>query len=313
MLLQSGRGRGAEELAKELGVSRRTLFRDLKMLEMAGIPYYHEPGTGYRIARTFYLPPVSLTVLETLALLLLGKAASAQRGRPMVAEALSAINKLTSTVPEPVRAACNEMMANVSVQPAAGAVAAQEEVLYASLQRCVDEQRVCCVEYSSRQADEAEPLRMELRPYALHFAARAWYVIGWTNLHQEVRTLKLTRIVSVEPLNRRFDRPPRFKVADKIGQAWQLIPEGKLHRIELCFAPKVAVNVAEVQWHASQQTKMLPDGSCRMTFQVDGLGEIAWWLCGYADQVTIVKPTKLRGMMRDMLDRAVKNHDTPRR
>ena len=115
MLLQSGRAGRTYDLTSELGISRRTLFRDLKALEMAGIPYYHDPEAGYRIARSFFLPPISLTVLETLALMLLGEAASVQPGRPMAAPALSALSKLIATAPEPVRTACSELMANVSV------------------------------------------------------------------------------------------------------------------------------------------------------------------------------------------------------
>lgn len=308
MLLQSGQGRSAAELAQELGVSRRTLFRDLSMLQMAGIPFYHEPDVGYRISRAFYLPPVSLTILETLALLLLGKSAAAQRGRPMVTEAISAINKLTSTVPEPVREACNEMMENVSIVPAAGAVASQEDLLYASLHRCIDERRVCRIEYNSRQVGEPSPITFQVHAYALHFASRAWYVMGWTDRHREVRTLKLTRIMHLEMLNARFDKPARFSVAEKIGKAWQLIPEGKTYNIELLFSPQVAVNVMEVQWHASQEAKLMADGRCRMRLTVDGINEIAWWLCGYADQVQIKKPKVLRQRVRDMLKRAVDVH-----
>ena len=139
MLLQSGRARNSYDLTAELGVSRRTLFRDLKTLQAAGIPYYHKAGTGYRIARSFFLPPISLTVLETLALMLLGEAAVAQRGRPLAAPALSALNKLVATAPESVRTACGELMANVSVDVGPQAIADREDALYAQLQRCIDQ------------------------------------------------------------------------------------------------------------------------------------------------------------------------------
>ena len=47
-ILQGGTLMSAVELAKELGVSRRTLFRDLHLLEAAGVPYEHQVGHGYR-------------------------------------------------------------------------------------------------------------------------------------------------------------------------------------------------------------------------------------------------------------------------
>lgn len=297
-LLQSGRARSAKDLMAELGVSRRTLFRDLKVLQVAGIPYYHDTTSGYRIARSFFLPPISLTVSETLGLLLLGKMALSRRSWPMKQASLSAISKLTTAIPEPIRTACSDMMANVTVNVGAQPYDDRENHYYVDLKRYVDECRVCHLVYQSPV--ESEPIDCRFKPYALHFSSRSWYALGRTDQHDEVRIFKLARICSLEPLERRFTRPARFKVEDVLGRAWQLIPEGNVVKVELEFAPKVATNVSEVIWHPSQQHRILPDGRCRMNFEVDGLGEIAWWLCGYADQVVVIKPLKLRRRVRDM-------------
>ena len=308
-LLQGGQPKTVDDLMAELGVSRRTLFRDLNMLEEAGVPYYHEPGQGYRISRGFFLPPISLTVPETLGLMMLGKQATAQRGKPYIGSALSAVYKLLNTVPEPIRSACGEMMDHVSIDPGGLADGDGEQRHYTTLQQCVDEQRACRVTYQSPA--ESDVLRCELHPYALHFASRAWYVLGWTDVHEQVRVLKLARIGELEPMQRRFNRPRQFTVESKLGSAWQLIPEGNEYDVELAFSAKVAQNVSEVRWHASQQHEILDDGRCVMRFRVDGLGEIAWWLCGYADQVVIRKPDALRQRVREMLESALANHQAP--
>ncbi|MFA9476919.1 helix-turn-helix transcriptional regulator [Phycisphaerales bacterium AB-hyl4] len=305
-LMQSGRPRKAPELMEELNVSRRTLFRDLKMLQAAGIPYYHTPGEGYRLRSEFFLPPVNLTVAETVGLMMLGKAASADRQRPMVMPALSAIYKLLSTVPEPIRSACGEMMAHVSVDPGAVGMGERESAFYPMLQQCVDERRACQVVYGSPV--EAEPIRGELEPYVLHFVNRAWYVLGRSSVHQEVRVFKLARFESIDPLPRCFRRPKRFQARDKLGKAWQLIPEGEEHEVELEFSAMVGRNVSEVRWHPTQEHELLPDGRCVMRFTVDGLGEIAWWLCGYADQVKVRKPDALRERVGKMLHAALMNY-----
>lgn len=276
------------------------------MLQLAGIPYYHEPTLGYRVARSFFLPPISLTVPETLGLMLLGKTASAQRSRPLYTPALEAVNKLTATIPEPIRSACADLMTHVTIKADGLSNADPEARYYNELHRCIDESRACRITYKS--PIEPGPITFELEPYALHFAARAWYVLGRSDLHHEVRTFKLVRIKSLQLLQRLFDRPCRFKVEDHIGQAWQLIPEGKIYNVELQFQPKVATNVAEVRWHPSQKFYFLDDGSCRMSFRVDGLTEIAWWICGYADQVIVLKPLQLRRRVKEMLRSAIKNY-----
>lgn len=305
-LLQSGGSRSVAELIEELGISRRTLFRDLNMLELAGIPYYHEPGKGYRINKRFFLPPINLTVPETLGLMMLGKTAAAQRTQPMAGAALSAIYKLINSVPEPIRSACGELMSQVTVDPGARIEGDAEARYYPVLQRCIDEARVCSIQYQSPV--EPAPIVGQLHPYALHFAARAWYVFGHSTVHQQVRIFKLARLESLQPLPKRFDKPRQFSVRDKLGDAWQLIPEGRSYHVELEFTPKVATNVSEVRWHPSQQQQILPDGRCIMRFKVDGLSEIAWWLCGYADQVTVRKPVALKRRVRAMFQSALKNY-----
>jgi len=299
-VLQRGRGTSAAGLCVELGISRRTLFRDLDALRDAGIPVYHKRGEGYRINHGFYLPPVNLTMPEALGLMLLGKSAAAQRDRPLVAPALSAIYKLITTVPEPIRSACSEVMTHVSVDPGASIPGDTEMRWYPVLQKCIDTQTACDIAYTSPAGGDRTLLETRLEPYALHFANRAWYVLGKTAAHKEVRVLKLARFERIEPSTKQFKRPAGFTVDKKLGNAWQLIPGGKEYHVELEFTPLVATNVSEVRWHATQEHEVLPDGRCRMRFCVDGLNEIAWWVCGYADQVKVLKPKALRDKVKAM-------------
>jgi len=298
MLLQGGPPRGVEALAATLGVSRRTLFRDLKVLEEAGIPYYHESGVGYRLGRSFFLPPLNLNVSETLGLMLLAKASSSYRGQPLLGPALSAFSKLIATVDEPVRTACTDMLRTVSINPGPQPMQTEEASAYPTLQQCVDQERTCRILYSG--AAEKKQIDLRLKPYALHFSTRSWYVVGHSDLHNEVRVFKLGRIEQVDPTDDRFTRPKNFHVSDKLGKAWELIAEGQEHAVELIFSEKVSRNVMEVRWHSTQQQELLDDGRARLRFTVDGLNEIAWWLCGYADQVYIVEPPALREKVAQM-------------
>ena len=84
-MLQSGRRYDADGLADGLTVSRRTLFRDLKMLEAAGIPFeYDKKSKQYQINKDYFLPPINLTVGEALALMLLTRARRLLWSRPQV-------------------------------------------------------------------------------------------------------------------------------------------------------------------------------------------------------------------------------------
>lgn len=306
-LLQRDEPNTTESLMSDLGVSRRTLFRDLQILEASGVPYRHDRDQGYRLDRNFYLPPINLTVPETLGLMMLGKYAASQLDRPLARSALSAIYKLIATTPDPIRQACTELMANVSFAPDVRPEGDKETRFHTLLQRCIDQGRSCRFVYQCPVEDQA--LHAMLDPYLLHFVNRAWYVLGYVDVYDEVRMLKLVRFVELEPTDERFDKPENYRASDKLGNAWRLIPEGKEHQIVLVFSAKVATNVSEVRWHPSQKQEILDDGRCVMRFTIDGLNEIAWWVCGYADQVQVIKPPELRDRVAQMHRAAAKQYE----
>lgn len=297
-LLQTRTGWNSKSLAAELGISTRTLFRDLNTLEQSGIPCRADDGGDYKIQQGFFLQPIALSASEVLGLMQLTRFIGNHRERPFHAHALSAIYKLITTVPEPLRATCGQMLSNISIEPDPKLDSDGEATFFTQLQQAVDMGRVCKVVYAAVNGEGQTTF--EIEPYLLHHANRAWYVLGKTDVHQEVRMLKLVRIKELTLLTRPFSRPSSYKISDKLGQAWRLLPEGTVHKIELEFTARVATNVSEVRWHDSQQVEMLDDGRCVMRFEIDGLNEIAWWICGYANQVKVNKPKKLREIVATM-------------
>ena len=306
-LLESGYAKSVSDLLSELNISRRTLFRDLKVLQIAGIPYYYNVNLGYRITRNFYLPPINFTVPETLGLMLMGKLAVSQCSFPLKKATICAITKLTSAIPESIRSACTDMMKKVSVNPGSQTINNRETRYYMKLQRCIDEGRICFIKYQN--PTESKPLDFEFKPYAMHFVSRAWYTLGKSQFHPEVCVFKLARIEKLEMLKSHFICPNRFKVEDTLGKAWRLIPEGKLYQVELEFSPMIALDVSEVLWHPSQKQKILSNGRCKMVFKIDGLQEIAWWICSYAGEVRVLNPPTLRNRVKKMLSAAVEQYN----
>ena len=79
--------------------------------------------------------------------------------------------------------------------------------------------------------------------------------------------------------------------------------------MEIEFKPDAAVLVTETKWHKTQETKRLPDGRAVLSFKVDGLDEILWWVLGWSGRAKVIKPQKLREMMVEKLRAAIEmNH-----
>lgn len=303
VLLQSSRCYSANELAAELAVSRRTIFRDLRMLELAGIPFYYDRAAGgYRILSTFFLRPVSLNLEEALSILVLAQGLGQKAGIPYLSPAWRAANKIESSLPAGIREEIGSIAQHMRIAGARMTHPDHGEEVFNLCRRAVQERRKVRLVYGSLY--EGRTIRTTLSPYALFFGERAWYLIGRSSMHRAVRMFKLDRVQEVALHGDGFRRPPSFSVERFLGNAWHLIRGDRQYTVRIRFQPKVATNVAEVRWHRTQSVAWQPDGSMIFTVTVAGVDEIAWWVLGYGACAEVLQPAALRRRVAAMLSEA---------
>ncbi|MEX0700673.1 MAG: WYL domain-containing protein [Planctomycetales bacterium] len=301
-LLQSGRGYNSAQLARECGVSRRTIFRDLKTLHESGIGVrYDERAQTYALPSRTVLPATEFNLDEALALLVLCQELGAENGIPFQKSARTAALKLASCLPGALRDSVNQLAANISVRLDPHNPLNGSEDIFDLLQRSLAERRRIRLEYHS--LFEGGRITTLVSPYRLHYGRRSWYVIGRSSLHRAVRTFNVGRIGKAELVDSRYAIPPRFSLDRHLGNAWNLIRErGRRCDVVVRFQPQVAHNVAEVKWHKTQRAAWNDDGTLDLRVTVDGLGEIAWWVLGYGDQAEVLQPPELRDELRRRID-----------
>lgn len=305
-LLQGSKGLTADELARELDVSRRTVFRDLNMLEMAHIPYYFDSDSGgYQISRQFFLPPINLTLPEALAMLVLTGRMRGASQLPLLAHGARAAVKLESVLPDSIRRHVGSVIDHLDMS--LGPISRHEglEPMFDDLASAIINRKVCRLVYISFH--EQKQIVTQVQPLRLLFIARAWYLIAYSSVHREVRTFKLARVRKLTVTDRTFTPRADTDASRHFGDAWMMIPEGRLYEVQVHFDAKVAGNVAEVQWHHNQKVQWNDDGSIEFSARVDGIGEITWWILGYGQYAEVIGPPELRSRVaqaaRDVLDR----------
>lgn len=305
--LQSGEKYSPADLEKLLGVSRRTVFRDLKELQTIGVPYkFDSKGGYYQIDPKFFLPPIDLSLQEALSILILVHKMRNHLPLPYKNSALLAGLKIENNLPGDIRQYCQSSLAKITVASEQHSSVKLLDNLYNAIQRAIRKKIMLEISYSSLY--EKSDITTTLHPYHLLYKKRAWYVIGYSKLHNSVQTFNLGRIQNIATLDKCFTGGDNFDVDDYIGRAWCLIPEGKLYDVKLLFSPLVARNAAEVQWHSTQRAQWNKDGSVTLNFRVDGLGEIGWWILGYGDQVQVLSPAVLRKKVIERAQNLVEIH-----
>jgi len=304
--LQSQRHYGPDQLAQKMDVDRRTIFRDLKTLKLAGVPYYFdEEKNGYKISENFMLPPMRLDFEESLSLLLLGSYYNKYTSVPLSKQAQRAITKIENNMPRHIQQYCIEIIKNTSMRSPRKSINAQnEQDVLLKLQQAIRRRRKVKIVYDSFH--EKRNISTTISPYHLHFSRFNWYVIAHSSMHKETRTFKLQRIEDITVLIKRYVSDKPFDLDEYLSLAWSIIPEGKIYDIKLRFSQMVARNVAETLWHRTQKLSWLKDGKLIFEAKIDGLGEISWWILRYGDQVEVLEPKLLKQRISRVAKKIVK-------
>jgi predicted DNA-binding transcriptional regulator YafY len=296
-LLQAGKGQNAESLAESLGVSRRTIFRDIEVLRLSGLPVsYDQTQNQYSISSPFSLPAMHFTPEEALALIVICHGAGGRHGLNFLQEAAQTASlKLESLLPSPLREELRGKTGRIHVRLHPRADLNGKAEIFPRLVDAMHRQHLVEVKYDS--ATDRKLLKLRLSPYQLYFTKHSWYVIGRSSLHREIRTFHVGRIAELHPVHESFHLPHNFNLDSYFKSAWHMIPDGPDQEVIVRFLPLVARNVAQVGWHKSQKLIWNDDGSLDFHVTVSGLKEMSWWILGYGDQAEVLHPPEMREIL----------------
>lgn len=296
-LLQTTPGLTAGGIAEHLGVQKRTAFRHLATLRRAGFQIQSLPGGGYRLGRASYLTGLELTVEEAGVLALVSMAGTATP-RPLDEPLASALQKIHAALPAALVEGLGADAEAMSIRLAPSEHGDAADV-FRVVREAHGQRRVLDCVY---EAPNRKPEAFQFSPYRLQFERRAWYATGRHHGRGDpnrpddlaaVRNLKLSRFVVAKPTEVSFRIPRSFSMERHRGAAWRMIRGDGVRRIRLRFDATVAAAVTETLWHPSQESEELEDGSAVLTFEVDGIEEILWWILGYGRHVVVEEPEEL--------------------
>lgn len=179
----------AAELGRELGVSERTIYRDIASLTAEGAPISGEAGLGYVLGAGYFLPPLMLDIEEAEAVLL-GLHYVIQRGDEVLrAGALNAQSKIFAVMPPAIAGVLDEPLA----MPGPVSEHAHGPVGVDVMRHAIRSQRKLDIEYLGPSGDRTQ---RTIWPISVGFMEHARVVGAWCELRRDFRTFRLDRILS---------------------------------------------------------------------------------------------------------------------
>lgn len=301
----SARGFTTRELAETTGMHQRTLQRDIALLQSEmGVPLIEEHGR-YSLPRPERLPPLRLNLQQARALLIAVRLflRHSDHGDP---DAAGALAQLARIMPEEVRGFVGAAAASIDHRGFSADFARNLQAVTQAWAR----RRVLRLSY--RSAGKSRPAEVIVHPYFIEPSAAGYalYLIGWSRTHRQVRTFKIERIVSAEPMPESFELPDDFDIEQLLSSAWGII-WGEGVQVRLRFSRDVAWRVRESRWHPTQSLEDLADGGVEMRLTVASLMELGRWLRGWGDVVEVLEPASLREELRAEAVRLARLYSKP--
>jgi predicted DNA-binding transcriptional regulator YafY len=186
-------------LASELGISLRTLYRDISTLQAQGATIDGAPGLGYVLRPGFMLPPLMFSH-EEIEALALGSRWVADRADPRLAKsAQDALAKIAAVLPEDLR----RDLETSALLIGPGPPVASPTVDLAVVRHAIRTERKVDIEYVDMNAARTS---RTVWPIALGFFDRASVLVAWCELRDAFRHFRTDRIESLQPQDVRYPR-----------------------------------------------------------------------------------------------------------
>jgi predicted DNA-binding transcriptional regulator YafY len=203
-------------LAEALGISLRTLYRDIETLKAQGAHIDGEPGVGYVLRPGFMLPPLMFSEEEIEAIVLGSQWVAKRTDAALGAAARSALAKIAAVLPEDLKAGLDTSGLLVGAGDAIAAGDAELPLIRAAI-RTERKLRIGYVDGNGRDSART------IWPFALGFFDRIRVVAAWCETREDFRHFRTDRISKVQLVDKRY--PRRRQVLLKDWRATQGIPE----------------------------------------------------------------------------------------
>lgn len=190
-LLRGRRLTTAQQLAEWLGVSQRTVYRDVRDLQLSGVPIEGEAGIGYRLSRSASLPPLTFTAEELAALAAGARMIETWGGAALASGARSALAKVAAAMPADKRATLERL----AVFAPSFHIDREFSAKVDTLHRAVDTRHVVSFAYRDRQGANTE---RRIWPLSLVYWGGRWTVGAWCELRGDFRNFDIAQMTQVE-------------------------------------------------------------------------------------------------------------------
>jgi len=199
-MLKSKRLITGNEMATKYGVSLRTIYRDIRKLEEAGVPIITEEGKGYSIMDGYTVSPVQFRQEEVNALITAEKIIAKSKNESLIENFGNALTKIKSTFQSNMQTKSELLDAKMLVFSTSKTII--ESNALSALQSAMTNFYMLKIKYQKVHTEEIS--EREIEPAAIYCIDEIWIVIAWCHLRNDYRNFRIDKVLEYKILNKKF-------------------------------------------------------------------------------------------------------------
>ncbi|MDB5286336.1 MAG: DNA-binding protein [Mucilaginibacter sp.] len=289
--LQSRRIVKACDIADRFNISLRTVYRDVKTLEEAGIPIIGEAGVGYSIMDGYRLPPIMFTREEAIAFLTAEKFMEKMTDESTTAQHKSAMYKIRAILKTAEKDMLENMDNSIEVLKSRAQRRINNNDHIQTILNAIAHKKVLSMEYKAGYTQEQTKRNVE--PVGIFYLDSYWHLIAYCHMRTDYRDFRCDRIDSLTETDQTFSgKHPTLK-----AYIAQTAYEKKLETIVIKVETSMARYLNEQKYYHGFVSEREAKDYTEMTFLAMSVEGFARWFMMYGDKAEIVSPQHLKDMI----------------
>ncbi|HEY1010987.1 MAG: helix-turn-helix transcriptional regulator [Daejeonella sp.] len=298
--LQSRKIVKAQDIADRFEISLRTVYRDIRTLEQAGIPIIGEAGLGYSLVEGYRLPPVMFSPEEALAFLTAEKLVARLTDGPNADNYSSAMYKIKAVLDQDKKDLLQNIGDHIEVFRRTGNEGIQPDLnLMQPILKSIDQKKVLEIKYHARYNQQKTERLVE--PLGVFYNDNSWHLIAFCQMRADYRDFRLDRISCMELTNKGFSGEhqtlkeylERYNVENTQNQHLPLVV--------IRVRKDKAYWLDNQKYHQGFVSQTEYEEEVEMTFLSSSLYAFARWYMMFGDHAQIMQPEGLKDEVRKLL------------
>lgn len=305
--IRSGDFPNRPTLAKEIEVSKKTIYRDIEfMKDFMKLPIkfdVHRRGYFFS-SEVSHFPLLKLTEGELFAIFVGEKALEQYVGTPYEKPLRNTFKKFTAGLSGELSFQWSELQNAISFKSIE--VNSVDARVFQQLVLAIRQRREITFEYQGLKDVKFKPRRA--RPYELVSVENQWYLFAHDNDSQAVKKFVPGRMRNLHTTKAAFVKPSGFSAAKALENSFGVFSGNKPTQVEILFDRFAARLVRERHWHLSQQITEMKGGKLKLSLVLGGFEEIERWLLSWGERAKVVSPPELIDRLKITLAKSLRNY-----